>query len=197
MSDPHSRAGARSARRTAGDRQSAQAGRVVSGRTPDDRAEAQGARRRDRRAASAQATRFASMSSEATCSSIGSRRTARTRQINSCSRSCPRSASTAFTSLEGVQRDELLAVAEFLWQYTESGESMSAQLAARNVQHISLGRLMPLDTRWRSPQWADAPTGPLDPDYAESISRWRSRRWRTPPRASRSTSSPCATWCSC
>ena len=71
--------------------------------------------------------------------------------------------------LEGVQRDELLAVAEFLWQYTESGESMSAQLAARNVQHISLGRLLPLDTRWRSPQWADAPTGPLDPDYAESL----------------------------
>ena len=71
--------------------------------------------------------------------------------------------------VEGVQRDELLAVAEFLWQYTESGESMSAQLAARNVQHISLGRLLPLDTRWRSPQWADAPTGPLDPDYAESL----------------------------
>ena len=70
---------------------------------------------------------------------------------------------------EGVQRDELLAVAEFLWQYTESGDSMAAQLAARNVQHISLGRLLPLDTRWRAQQWADAPTGPLDPDYAESL----------------------------
>jgi putative nucleotidyltransferase with HDIG domain len=70
---------------------------------------------------------------------------------------------------EGVQRDELLAVAEFLWQYTESGESMAAQLAARNVQHISLGRLLPLDTRWRAQQWADAPTGPLDADYAESL----------------------------
>jgi putative nucleotidyltransferase with HDIG domain len=70
---------------------------------------------------------------------------------------------------EGVQRDEMLAVAEFLWQYTESGESMAAQLGARNVQHISLGRLLPLDTRWRTQQWADAPTGPLDPDYAESI----------------------------
>jgi putative nucleotidyltransferase with HDIG domain len=70
---------------------------------------------------------------------------------------------------EGVQRDEMLAVAEFLWQYSESGESMAAQLAARNVQHISLGRLLPLDTRWRTQQWADAPTGPLDPDYAESI----------------------------
>jgi putative nucleotidyltransferase with HDIG domain len=70
---------------------------------------------------------------------------------------------------EGVRREELLAVAEFLWQYTESSDSMASQLAARNVQHVSLGRLLPLDTRWRAQQWADAPTGPLDPDYAESL----------------------------
>ncbi len=70
---------------------------------------------------------------------------------------------------EGVQRDEMLAVAEFLWQYAESSDSMSTQLAARNVKHISLGRLLPLDTRWRMQKWADAPTGPLDPDYAESL----------------------------
>jgi putative nucleotidyltransferase with HDIG domain len=70
---------------------------------------------------------------------------------------------------EGVQREEMLAVAEFLWQYTESSDSVSAQLAARNVKHISLGRLLPLDTRWRMQKWADAPTGPLDPDYAESL----------------------------
>ena len=70
---------------------------------------------------------------------------------------------------EGVQREEMLAVAEFLWQYTESRDSMSAQLAARNVQRISLGKLLPLDTRWRIQKWADAPTGPLDPDYAESL----------------------------
>jgi len=70
---------------------------------------------------------------------------------------------------DGVQRDELLAVAEFLWQYTESGDSMASQLAARNVHHVSLGRLVPLDTRWRAQKWADAPTGPLDPDYAESL----------------------------
>jgi hypothetical protein len=97
---------------------------------------------------------------------------------------------------DGVQRDELLALAEFLWQYTESGDSMASQLHARNVQHISLGRLLPLDTRWRTQQWADAPTGPLDPDYAESLI-WRKRRGRTPRRASRSTSSRCATWCNC
>ncbi|HEU4690786.1 MAG TPA: HD domain-containing phosphohydrolase [Vicinamibacterales bacterium] len=70
---------------------------------------------------------------------------------------------------EGVQREEMLAVAEFLWQYAESSDSMSTQLAARNVKHISLGRLLPLDTRWRMQKWADAPTGPLDPDYAESL----------------------------
>lgn len=70
---------------------------------------------------------------------------------------------------EGVQREELLAVAEFLWQYAASGDSVATQLAARNVTHVSLGRLLPLDTRWRAQQWADAPTGPLDPDYAESI----------------------------
>ena len=70
---------------------------------------------------------------------------------------------------DGVRRDEFLAVAEFLWQYTESTGSMASELAARNVQHITLGRLLPLDTRWHAPQWADAPTGPLDPDYAESI----------------------------
>jgi putative nucleotidyltransferase with HDIG domain len=70
---------------------------------------------------------------------------------------------------QGVQREEMLAVAEFLWQYTDSTDSMSAQLAARNVRHISLGRLLPLDTQWRMQKWADAPTGPLDADYAESL----------------------------
>ena len=39
----------------------------------------------------------------------------------------------------------------------------------RGVTHISLGRLVPLDTRWRAQQWAEQPTGPLDADYAESI----------------------------
>ena len=70
---------------------------------------------------------------------------------------------------EGVEPEELLAVAEFLWQYTASGETVAAQLAARNVRHISLGRLLPLDTRWRVQKWPDAPTGRLDPAYAESI----------------------------
>ena len=72
---------------------------------------------------------------------------------------------------EGVEIDELHAVAEFLWHYKESadGEPMAAQLARRGVRHISLGRLVRLDTRWRAQQWPDAPTGPIDPAYAESL----------------------------
>jgi len=72
---------------------------------------------------------------------------------------------------EGVETDELRAVAEFLWNYKESaeGESMEAQLARLGVRHISLARLVRLDTRWRAQQWPDAPTGPLDPAYAESL----------------------------
>jgi putative nucleotidyltransferase with HDIG domain len=70
---------------------------------------------------------------------------------------------------EGVELDEFLAVAEFLWRYAETGQPVSSQLAARNVRHITLGKLLPLDTKWRYQQWPDAPTGPLDPDYAESL----------------------------
>jgi putative nucleotidyltransferase with HDIG domain len=71
---------------------------------------------------------------------------------------------------EGVSRDELLATAEFLWQVRDSHtEPVEAQLARRDIQHISLGKIVALDTRWSSRQWPDAPTGTLDPDYAESL----------------------------
>jgi len=70
----------------------------------------------------------------------------------------------------GVTREELLALSEFLWQFKAApGEPVEAQLSRRNIHHISLGRLLPLDTRWRAAQWADAPSGPLDPDYEESL----------------------------
>ena len=42
-------------------------------------------------------------------------------------------------------------------------------LAERDIRGVSLGRLVPLDTRWQSHQWPDGPTGPLDPNYAESL----------------------------
>ncbi|HEY7443027.1 MAG TPA: HD domain-containing phosphohydrolase [Vicinamibacterales bacterium] len=70
---------------------------------------------------------------------------------------------------EGVQLEELRTVAEFLWQHREPGKPVAAQLAERHVKHISLGKLLPLDTRWRVQRWPEAPTGPLDPSYAESI----------------------------
>jgi putative nucleotidyltransferase with HDIG domain len=72
---------------------------------------------------------------------------------------------------KGVEAEEFLAVAEFLWHYNGSGDAVVAQLAARNVRHISLGKLLPLDTRWRAQQWPEAPTTPLDPAYAESLLR--------------------------
>jgi putative nucleotidyltransferase with HDIG domain len=71
----------------------------------------------------------------------------------------------------GVSRHELLALSEFLWQLKEApgGEAIDVQLATRQIQHISLGRLVPLDTRWKAVQWPDAPTGPMDPSYELSL----------------------------
>jgi putative nucleotidyltransferase with HDIG domain len=71
----------------------------------------------------------------------------------------------------GVSRHELLALSEFLWQLKEApaGEPIDVQLTSRQIQHISLGRLVPLDTRWKATQWPDAPTGPLDPSYELSL----------------------------
>ncbi len=71
----------------------------------------------------------------------------------------------------GVARHELLALSEFLWQLKEApnGDAIDVQLAARQIQHISLGRLVPLDTRWKTVQWPDGPTGPLDPSYELSL----------------------------
>jgi putative nucleotidyltransferase with HDIG domain len=71
----------------------------------------------------------------------------------------------------GVEREELRTVAEFLWQMREGtgGEPVETQLARRNVRHVSLGRIVPLDTRWRAMDWPDAPEGPLDPAYHESL----------------------------
>jgi len=71
----------------------------------------------------------------------------------------------------GVTRQELLALSELLWQMRDmpAGEPIDAQLASRNIRHVSLGRLIPLDTRWRVAEWPDAPTGTLDPAYEETL----------------------------
>jgi putative nucleotidyltransferase with HDIG domain len=72
---------------------------------------------------------------------------------------------------EGVALDELRTVAEFLWELKDSHDAspLDAQLQQRQVSHINFGRLVALDTRWRSQQWPDAPTAPLDASYAESL----------------------------
>jgi putative nucleotidyltransferase with HDIG domain len=74
----------------------------------------------------------------------------------------------------GITRDELLALSEFLWQLksaraSDAPGSVDVQLAKRQIHHVSLGRLVPLDTRWRATQWPDAPSGPIDPDYEQSV----------------------------
>jgi putative nucleotidyltransferase with HDIG domain len=72
---------------------------------------------------------------------------------------------------DGVDRQELAAVAQFMWQVKEGAgeEPVEQQLQRRGITHVTLGRIVPLDTRWRGDQYPDAPTGPLDPDYARSL----------------------------
>jgi putative nucleotidyltransferase with HDIG domain len=71
----------------------------------------------------------------------------------------------------GITPDELLALSAFLWELKDAagGAPMAHQLAARNIRHVSLARLVALDTRWRAEQWAEAPSAIYDPAYAESI----------------------------
>lgn len=71
----------------------------------------------------------------------------------------------------GITRQELLSLSTFLWQLkdTPSGESIDGQLLARGIAHVSLGRLLPLDTRWKTIQWPDRPQGELDPSYELSL----------------------------
>ena len=71
----------------------------------------------------------------------------------------------------GVERDEIRLAAEFLEHVREGaeGETIEMRLASRGVRHITFGRIVPLDTRWRAHQWPDAPPPPLDPIYAQSL----------------------------
>jgi putative nucleotidyltransferase with HDIG domain len=70
---------------------------------------------------------------------------------------------------DGVETEELLTVASFLGQPRSREAPIEAQLAERNVRHVRLSKLVALDTRWRTQQWPDAPTGPLDPAYEKSL----------------------------
>ena len=71
----------------------------------------------------------------------------------------------------GITPDDLQALSAFLWDLKDAvgGPPMAEQLRARGIRHVSLARLVPLDTRWRAEQWADAPKDIYDPAYAESL----------------------------
>src|SRR5439155_930864 len=70
----------------------------------------------------------------------------------------------------GVSVDEIATLAAFLGRGKLALDSpVAAQLTSRGVEHISVARLVPLDTRWRTHQWPERPTEVLDPDYEESL----------------------------
>ena len=72
---------------------------------------------------------------------------------------------------KGVTARELRATAEFLWSYDgrPGGEAVGERLSRAGVRHVSLGRIVPLDTRWGMRKWPDAPSGTLDPSYEEAL----------------------------
>jgi putative nucleotidyltransferase with HDIG domain len=73
---------------------------------------------------------------------------------------------------QGFRPDDLEKLVDLLCELAQNGaggEPIDARLAQRDIRHVSLGRLVPLDTRWQSRQWPGSPTGPLDPNYAESL----------------------------
>ena len=71
----------------------------------------------------------------------------------------------------GVTPADLLGLSGVLWELKDAPPAgpMAAHLAARGVRHISLARLVPLDTRWHARQWDDGPKEVYDPAYAESL----------------------------
>ena len=70
----------------------------------------------------------------------------------------------------GVQMEEMAAAADvFRTRREREQEPTNQQLQRKGVRHISVGRLVPLDTRWRSRQWPDHPQHALDPGYEESL----------------------------
>ena len=71
----------------------------------------------------------------------------------------------------GVSPGDLHGLSALLWEMKDSALSapMAVQLAARGVRHISLARLVPLDTRWRATSWDERPADVYDPAYAESL----------------------------
>ena len=68
-----------------------------------------------------------------------------------------------------VRPEDVVTAADLLRTAKRGGESLEGQLAARGIDRIAVGRLVPLDTRWRATRWADQPERVFDPDYEESL----------------------------
>ena len=143
----------------------------LSARPSDDRTEAEGDRRSRGRAPAGQRAASHRRDSRRRVSRQRADRAPRGRPTSSCSISSPRSASTAFTSPAASSSTSSSRSPSSCGSSADRATAWPRSSPSRNVRHISLGRLIPLDTRWRAQQWPDAPTAPLDPDYAESILR--------------------------
>ena len=68
----------------------------------------------------------------------------------------------------GLEPDELRRAVESI---DGNERAFGERLAARDVSHISFSRIVPLDTRWHAPRWSEDPPAPLDPSYAEALTR--------------------------
>ena len=166
---------------------------------PIDRAEARQSSTRRSPPGCATRPTFGSTSFTGRATSTESRSATTRRPIGRLSRSWPSSASTASTSARASRRTSCSPSPSCSGgsDPAEPANRSNAQLSARGVTSISLGRLVPLDTRWRAQQWPEAPTGPLDPDYAESLALAEQTFDRIVSSDSGSSRSRCATWCSC
>lgn len=73
--------------------------------------------------------------------------------------------------LRGVEPEELLAATEALSARKSSSADDAAerQVEQRRARHVSLKKLVPLDTSWRMRHWNERPTGPMDPAHAEAL----------------------------
>jgi putative nucleotidyltransferase with HDIG domain len=71
----------------------------------------------------------------------------------------------------GVTAGDLQHLATFLWELKDmaGGPPLSTALADRGIRHVSLARLVALDTRWSAELWDESPAHVYDPAYAESL----------------------------
>jgi HD-GYP domain-containing protein (c-di-GMP phosphodiesterase class II) len=74
-----------------------------------------------------------------------------------------------------VRHEDIVTAADLLRTVKPGGgaESLERQLAQRGIDRVSIGRLVPIDTRWSAPRWADEPETVYDSDYAESLAQAR------------------------